>query len=233
MTPRGSCEARLSLVLAFDCCFESCSVALFDGRRIIASAFEPMQRGQAERLPSMTAEVLAAAGQGAKISRVAVTVGPGSFTGVRIGLSFGRAFALARGVPCIGMSSLEVVALAEGNDGVRAAVFPAAQGIYGAAYENGEALIPPSLMSVDDFIAQLPDGPITISGAAATDLAAALGERAFASNPRLPDARDLARLASARAPGDAPPQPLYLRAPDIRPSKRALRAAGLSPAAPE
>ena len=75
----------MSLVLAFDCCFESCSVALFDGRRIIASAFEPMQRGQAERLPSMTAEVLAAAGQGAKISRVAVTVGPGSFTGVRIG----------------------------------------------------------------------------------------------------------------------------------------------------
>lgn len=223
----------MSLVLAFDCCFESCSVALFDGGRIIASAFEPMQRGQAERLPSMTAEVLAAAGQDAKISRVAVTVGPGSFTGVRIGLSFARAFALARGVPCIGMSSLEVVALAEGADGVRAAVFPAAQGVYGAAYKNGEALIPPSLLSADDFIAALPDETMTIGGPAAAAMVAALGERAFASGTLLPDARDLARLAFSRAPGDAPPQPLYLRAPDIRPSKRALRAAGLSPAAPE
>ena len=223
----------MSLVLGFDCCFESCSVALFDGGRIIVSAFEPMPRGQAERLPLMTAEVLAAAGAGAAISRIAVTTGPGSFTGVRIGLSFARAFALARGVPCIGMSSLEVVALAEGADGVRAAVFPAAQGIYGAAYKNGEVLIPPSLLSVEDFIAALPDGPVILSGGAAESLKAELGERAFASRTLLPDARDLARLAFARAPGDAPPQPLYLRAPDIRPSKRALRAAGLSPATSE
>lgn len=223
----------MRVILGFDCCFESCSVALFDGSRIIASAFEPMQRGQAERLPIMTAEVLSAAGEGIDIARVAVTVGPGSFTGVRIGLSFARAFALARGAPCIGVSSLEVVALAEGRDGVRAAVFPAAQGIYAAAYKNGETLIPPSLLSAEDFVAELPDGPVILSGAAAESLAAELGERAFASQTRLPDARDLARLAYNRAAQDAPPQPLYLRAPDIRPSKRALRAAGLSPAMPE
>ncbi len=218
----------MSLVLGFECCFDSCSVALFDGGRIVASAFEPMQRGQAERLPTMTAEVLAAAGEGARIDRVAVTTGPGTFTGVRIGLSFARAFALARGVPCIGMSSLEVVALAEGTDGVRAAIFPAAQGIYGAAYKNGAVLIPPSLLSLADFIAQLPDGPVIVAGAASGDLAAELGERAFASSRVLPDARDLARLALGRAPDDHPPHPLYLRAPDIRPSKRAMRAPGLS-----
>lgn len=192
-----------------------------------------MPRGQAERLPLMTAEVLAAAGDGATIARVAVTTGPGSFTGVRIGLSFARAFALARGVPCIGISSLEVVALAEGAGGVRAAVFPAAQGVYGAAYQDGETLIPPSLFRADDFIAELPIGPIIVAGAGAADLAAALGERAFASRTILPDARDLARLAFSRQPDDAPPHPLYLRAPDIRPSKRALRAAGLAAAAPE
>ncbi len=223
----------MSLVLGFDCCFESCSVALYDGSRFIASAFEPMPRGQAERLPLMTAEVLAEAGEAGSIDRVAVTVGPGSFTGVRIGLSFARAFALARDVPCIGMSSLEVVALAEGAGGVRAAAFRAVQGIYGAAYKNGETLIPPSLMSVEDFFAELPDGPVMFSGDAADVLAAELGERAFASKIRLPNARDLVRLAHGRAPGEAPPQPLYVRAPDIRPSKRALRAAGLSPVASE
>lgn len=219
----------MGLVLGFDCCFDSCSVALFDGERIAESAFESMQRGQAERLPMMTAEVLAAAG--ANITRVAVTTGPGTFTGVRIGLSFARAFALARGVPCIGLSSLEVMALADGGDGVRAAVYPAAQGVYGAAYKNGETLIPPSLLSTDDFIIQLPDGPLTIAGAAASDLAMALGERAFASGARLPDARDVARLAVNRAPGENPPHPLYLRAPDIRPPKRALRAQGMLPGA--
>ena len=221
----------MGLVLGFDCCFESCSVALFDGERIVESAFESMQRGQAERLPMMTAEVLAATGAGAQITRVAVTTGPGTFTGVRIGLSFARAFALVRGVPCIGMSSLEAVALADGEDGVRAAVYPAAQGIYGAVYKNGETLIPPSLLSTDDFIIQLPDGPLTIAGAAASDLAMSLGERAFASGARLPDARDVARLAVNRAPGENPPHPLYLRAPDIRPPKRALRAQGILPGA--
>jgi tRNA threonylcarbamoyladenosine biosynthesis protein TsaB len=216
----------VSPVLAFDSCFDSCSVALFDGGGIVASAFEPMQRGQAERLPTMAAEVLAAAGEGARIDRVAVTTGPGTFTGVRIGLSFARAFALARGVPCIGISSLEVVALTEGTDGVRVAIFPAAQGVYGAAYKNGAVLIAPSLLKFEDFVAQLPEGPVTIAGAASAELAAALGERAFASKRTLPDARDLARLAIGRPPGDHPPQPLYLRAPDIRPSKRALRASG-------
>lgn len=214
----------MSLVLGFDCCFDSCSVALFDGGRIVASAFEQMQRGQAERLPAMTAEILTAAGEGWKISRVAVTTGPGSFTGVRIGLSFARAFALAKGVPCIGMSSLEVVALAEGADGARVAIFPAAQGIYGAAYKNGAELIAPSLLPLEDFIARLPDGPVIVAGVASADLAAALGERAFASSTRLPDARDLARLAFDKPAGDAPPQPLYLRAPDIRPPKRTLVA---------
>jgi tRNA threonylcarbamoyladenosine biosynthesis protein TsaB len=216
----------VSLVLGFDCCFDSCSVAVFDGERIVASAFETMQRGQAERLPMMTAEILMAIGEGVKITRIAVTTGPGTFTGVRIGLSFARAFALARGVPCIGISALEVVALANGANGVRAAAFPAAQGIYGAAYKEGAVLIPPSLLSADDFIAQLPEGQLAIAGAGAADLAAALGQRAVVSEPRLPNAQDLARLAADRPALDNPPRPLYLRAPDIRPSKRALRAAG-------
>ena len=98
-------------ILAIDTCFSACSAAVHNaatGR--ISDRFERMETGHAERLVPMIAEVMAEAGLAfSELAAVAVTVGPGSFTGVRIGVSAGRALALAHGLETRAISSLEVM----------------------------------------------------------------------------------------------------------------------------
>ena len=102
-------------LLAFDTCFGAVSVAVryraATGDWTIREAYEPRETGHAERLMPMIAEVMAAAAlEFDQIERFAVTVGPGSFTGVRVGVAAARAFALAATRPVVGISSLEVIA---------------------------------------------------------------------------------------------------------------------------
>ena len=111
------------IVLAIDTALDGCAVAIVRDETTLASISEPMQRGQAERLAPMAREAVEAAGvRLAEIDRIAVTTGPGSFTGVRVGLSFARALALALGIPCVGVSTLEALALAQERKGLRAAL---------------------------------------------------------------------------------------------------------------
>ena len=91
------------IVLALDTAQNACSVAVLDGDRVLASATEPMQRGHQERLAPMVAEVMADAGVAFdQLDRIGVTAGPGSFTGLRVGLAFAKAMSLALDIPCIG-----------------------------------------------------------------------------------------------------------------------------------
>lgn len=92
--------------LAIDCATESCSVALFDGADCVAGAFEMLGRGHAERLVPMIAQL---PGQG-RADRVAVSLGPGSFTGARIGLATARALALAWEAEALGYPTLALIA---------------------------------------------------------------------------------------------------------------------------
>ena len=103
-------------VLAFDTCFDACSVAAGRGLRsltpVIAERFEGMQLGQAERLMPMIKETMLEAGMTYEmLDRIAVTVGPGTFTGTRIGVAAARALSLVCGAPIVAVSSLALMAL--------------------------------------------------------------------------------------------------------------------------
>ncbi|MBY0562655.1 MAG: tRNA (adenosine(37)-N6)-threonylcarbamoyltransferase complex dimerization subunit type 1 TsaB [Hyphomonadaceae bacterium] len=186
-----------------DTSLDSCSVALARGDEVLASATETMQRGQAERLAPMVKDVLATAGvRFSELDRVTVTTGPGSFTGVRVGLSFARALAMALNKPCIGVSTLEVLALRAGERGLRAAAIAAPGASYVALYEDGAALIAPRACLADEREALV---------------AAQVGARAVAwTGPGVgADIVALARRAAGVDPALYPPNPTYLRAPHV------------------
>jgi tRNA threonylcarbamoyladenosine biosynthesis protein TsaB len=194
-------------VLALDTTLDHCSVALIDGARTLAALSRQMQRGHAERLAPMVDEAMKAGGLAfAALDRIAVTTGPGSFTGLRVGLAFARGLAVALSRPCIGVSTLEALALEAGEEGLRAAVIASGPDICFSVYENGAVRRAPERAAADVARAALRGA--AIRGPAAADFG---GETVGA-----PDMANLARRA-ARLDAEAyRPNPLYLRAPDAR-----------------
>jgi tRNA threonylcarbamoyladenosine biosynthesis protein TsaB len=188
-------------VLAIDTTLNACSVALIDNGAVIAMRSEPMQRGHAERIAPMAQEVMAQT-EFSTIDRIVVTTGPGSFTGVRVGLAFARAVALALEVPCVGVSTLEALALGNGEGGLRGARIPAPRGAYVALFEEGDAIIAPALMDETQLTADLAVYPRTL----------------WAASNAAPDIVALARRGAMLDPARYPPKPLYLRAPDAKPA---------------
>ncbi|MGH7024255.1 MAG: tRNA (adenosine(37)-N6)-threonylcarbamoyltransferase complex dimerization subunit type 1 TsaB, partial [Caulobacteraceae bacterium] len=108
-------------LLAIDTCLAACQAAVISDGVALASLSEPMARGHQERLGPMVREAMDQAGlRFSELDRIAVTVGPGSFTGLRVGLAFAKGLALALDIPCTGVGTL--AALAAGAAGRRAAV---------------------------------------------------------------------------------------------------------------
>jgi len=205
------------LVLGLDTCLASCSVAVLDSERMLASRREVMARGQQERLAPMAREVMAEAGLAFdRLERIAVTVGPGSFTGLRVGIAFAKGLALALGVPTAGIGTLE--ALAAEAQGL---VFPAIDArrgqLYLQGFDDGRAMMAPDALTVETAmarIAEISNGrPLTLVGSGAP-LLADLTPSATLLAAEGADARHVARLATNRPP--APLKPLYLRAPDAK-----------------
>lgn len=209
------------IVLGLDTCLSSCSVAVLDGERVLGFAREVMARGHQERLASMTREVMADAGLSFdRLDRIAVTVGPGSFTGLRVGIAFAKGLALALARPAVGIGTLEALA-AEADKDSGGLVFPAIDArrgqLYLQGFEHGRALMAPDALTAEAAAARLAElaqgRAFTLVGSGAALLAD------FAPSARVvaaegADARQVARLAAAREPG--PLKPLYLRSPDAK-----------------
>ncbi len=205
------------IVLGLDTCLNACSVAVLDGERVLAHASEVMARGHQERLAPMAERVMAEAGLAfVQLDRIGATVGPGSFTGLRVGVAFAKGLAAALGVRAASVGTLEAMA-AEAEGLVFAAIDARRDQLYLQAFESGRALMAPDVLPVATAAARLAElaggRPLTLVGSGAPLLAdVAPGARVVAAEGA--DARHVARLAAARPPG--PLRPLYLRAPDAR-----------------
>ena len=206
------------MVLALDTCLPVCSVALARDGEILGWLSEPTSRGHQERLAPMTRDLVAAAGlEFAALDRIGVTVGPGSFTGLRVGLAFAKGLAFALQRPCVGVGPLEALAASGEGGGPKAAVIDAGRGrVYLQLFDGAVSLSGPDILPVEMAHARLVEvyassADVVVTGPGAALLAGAL-PGAIVRPQAAPDPRAVARLA-AEAPL-APPRPLYLRPPD-------------------
>src|SRR4051812_46461508 len=205
-------------ILALDSATGACSVALWQDGAILARRFAVMDRGQSEALIPMVREVLAEAGTDfPSIDAFGVTIGPGAFTGLRIGLAAARGMALAAGRPLVGVSTFDAVAHgvpSEERQGrqVLVAVESRREDIFVQSFDNElMALDEPRSVRPENLI--LPNAPVLIAGDAAARLRPVFNEgdgdrgvanRAdvrFATSAGFPDAADVARLVAARGTG--------------------------------
>lgn len=204
------------LVLGFDTSAAHCAAAMLSGGRVLAARHDAMKKGQAERLMPMLEDVLHEAGVRPRdLKAIAVGIGPGNFTGVRISVSAARGMALALKVPAIGVSLLE--AAAHGRPGQVLACISAPRE---SAYVQvlGEERSDPMHISLAAIPKDLA-GPGTICvGSAATEVAGILGLKSETTCEA--PAPAIARIAATRlAEPHAPPSPLYLRPADAAPSR--------------
>jgi len=208
------------ITLALDTCLSACSTAVLRDDIVLARRVEVMARGHQERLADLVAETLAEAGLAfSDLHRIAVTVGPGSFTGLRVGLAFAKGLGAALGLPVIGVGTLEAMgAPLRDRRGLVAVVLEAKRGqVYFQAFEQGQALTGPAGMDIDAAGALLIElsktGVVTLVGSGVDHLAD-LTRGADIVRTDLVDPEWVGRLAAGRAP--SPPRPLYLRAPDAK-----------------
>lgn len=219
-------------VLAFDTCFTACSVAVGIGigtpNARIEAFFEGRDRGHAERLVPMIGEALSQAGAALKdMDRIAITNGPGSFMGVRVGVAAAKGLWLASGVPVVAVSSLAVMAQEafeevedRGGAQIIVAVDARRDQVYAQLFgrDGIDALTPPALLGYGEASRLAQGLAVAVgSGAEAVARAAAVSGRTIEVRlPRLsPDAATLLFMAPHLQP-QASVQPLYLREPDAK-----------------
>jgi tRNA threonylcarbamoyladenosine biosynthesis protein TsaB len=214
-------------ILAVDTALGGCSVALLEDGKTLAHIFEAMDRGHAERLAPMVEETMRGS-DFAGLDRLAVTTGPGTFTGQRVGLAFMRGLRLALKRPLTGVTTLEVIAASAMDETKqsRAAVIHDArrEEAYLLLQDGGETLQQPVVMLFTDAVERIRAfGPCAVAGTGAATAMETLGDAFILSTIRQPDALWVARLAQKREVSDQAPGPLYLRAPDAKlPGGKAL-----------
>jgi tRNA threonylcarbamoyladenosine biosynthesis protein TsaB len=220
--------------IAFDTCLGACSAAMRwreqpGGPWRTAWRYEEAGTGNAERLMPMLEAVRAESGRRLEeLDSIVVTEGPGTFTGVRVGVAAARALALATGLPVRSTTSLHVMACQarveleqEGLDYILAVCAEARGQVFAQQFGASlESLTPPLLLSPEEVAALSPDLPLLCVGTAAervADTANRRGRLAVVRLPRLqPNALHLTALAP-HLPVRERLAPLYLRPPDAQP----------------
>jgi len=224
-------------ILAVDTALGACSVALLDDDKILAHIFEPMDRGHAERLAPMVDEAMKAAHTDfVSLDRLAVTVGPGTFTGQRVGLAFMRGLRLALKRSLTGVTTLEAIAaaaMAETAKSKAAAIHDARrEEAYLLLQQDQTTVQQPAVMPFQEAVERIAAfGPCALAGTGAEAAAEKLGPAFTLSAIRQPDALWVARLAAKRPTTQDAPGPLYLRAPDAKlPGGRSIGQPSISEA---
>lgn len=212
-------------LLVIDTALDVCAAGVFerdgDGRwRPLAEVVEPMARGHQERIGPLVREVVTAAGGFDALDRIGVTVGPGSFTGLRVGLAFALGLGAALDRPVLGLSTVDGLAASVAADGRVAAAVDARRGqVYLRTYVDGVPDREPAPMDLEAARALLVDtgGSWRVVGSGAALIAP---EGAEIIDLPAADLAALARLAGQADPETHPARPMYLRAPDATPPTR-------------
>lgn len=211
----------LGICLSIDLSLGACVIAVGPRSAAPVQVIElPMARGHQEQIAPLVQQALFdAQTKMADITRIGATVGPGSFTGLRVGLAFVRAFAMARGIECVGVSTLEVLAADAPSKGlVVTAIRSRSDLFYVQLYRDGTPATAPDVLGRDEIAARI----MEIGGG---DLVTLIGPEVGELLDLAPAATTLVRthvsgLALHRkvtaATMGAKPRPLYMRAPDAR-----------------
>ena len=222
------------LILAIDTALDACAAAVVDthGGKVIAQESQPMKRGHAEALMPLIARVMKASGVAfTALDRIAATTGPGSFTGLRVGLSAARGIALAAAKPVVGVTTLTAYAAPvvseNGEHPIIAAIDARHDHVYLQVVSgNGGALVTPRVAPMAEALEAARFGAPHLVGNAAQIIADRWPSDAMPPvkiDPQpAPDLVWVAWLAAAVDPKVATPRPFYLRAPDAKPSTDAL-----------
>ncbi len=218
-------------VLAIDTALEACAAAVLDtaAGAIVSSESITMTRGHAEALMPLIARVMDGAQlEFGEIDRIAVTVGPGSFTGLRVGIAAARGIALTAAKPAVGLSTLSAFAAPHVAGGATETIIVAIDARHEQVYcqvfgPGGRTLVTPRLDKAQN-VARAADGPVLLVGSGASVVAAKWPPGI--APPRIDDSRApdfgwSARLGAAADENQAMPKPLYLQRPDAKPQDAA------------
>jgi tRNA threonylcarbamoyladenosine biosynthesis protein TsaB len=220
-------------ILAIDTALGACSACVLEAGSAEPLAIEQiaMERGHAEALMPLIERVMNAVEGGfSSLDRVAVTVGPGSYTGLRVGVSAARAIALAANIPAVGVTTLAACAAPlVGREAGRviAAALDARHGQvwFQALSSEGRQIVALRQVSYRDAARAIGAGPVSLVGSAALAVANeawAIGlDALILDDARAPDVTWVAQLGMIADPESAPPRPLYLKAPETTPQDRA------------
>ncbi len=216
-------------ILSIDTSCGAASAAIVDGlsRQPLARRSAPMAQGHAEALGPIVEGLMREVDGGiGSITSIAVTVGPGSFTGIRIGLAMARAMALTLEIPIVGVSTLVAFAaplLDQPPLGVIVSAIDAKHGsVYLQAFESsGRPLFAPRVASLRDAVRAIGRGAARMAGDGAQALAIEAQRAGLVcdvSAAAFPDIVAVARIGLASNAADCPPSPLYVKPPDAKPA---------------